>query len=155
MSGRVNNNIIGNAAMPLSGCSAPGCNGIDMNGGGSGTFAATVTGNTISQFDSQGVRGNANAGSLAMNLKISGNTISTLAAAAANGIFVQSGPGSTDTTSVCADIFSNSILGGYSSTQIRERNRFAGTPFRLPGYAGAGNDTTAVALFLTGQNCGA
>jgi hypothetical protein len=90
-----------------------------------------------------------------MNLKFSGNTVSNPNAGALNGIFVQSGAVSSDTTSVCADIVGNSISGAYGSTQIRVRNRFAGTTFRLPGYAGAGNDITAVAAFLSGQNGGA
>ncbi|MEA2568913.1 MAG: hypothetical protein QOI24_914 [Acidobacteriota bacterium] len=156
MSGFVRNNIIGAAATPLSGCSTSGCNGIELNASGTSSIAATITGNTVTQFDSQGIRGNASSGSVAMQLKISGNTISNPSVIdGLNGIFVQSGAVSTDTTSVCADIVSNSILGVYGSTQIRVRNRFAGTTFRLPGYAGAGNDTTAVALFLTGQNGGA
>jgi hypothetical protein len=155
VSGTVKNNIIGNAGVAASGCSVVGCNGIDLNASGTGTFAATVSTNTVSQFAGTGIRGNDSSGSASMQLKINGNTINTPLAGATNGIFAQSGALSTDTTSVCADIFSNSISGVFSSTQIRVRNRFAGTLFRLPGYAGAGNDTTAVAAFLSGQNGGA
>jgi hypothetical protein len=70
-------------------------------------------------------------------------------------VFVQSGAISTDTTSVCADISGNTISGTYVSTQIRVRNRFPGTLFRLPGFPGPGNSTAAVATFLSGQNGGA
>jgi hypothetical protein len=154
-SGTVKNNIIGNTGVPSSGCSVAGCNGVELNASGSGTFAATISTNTVSQFAGTGVRANDSSGSAAMHVKINGNTINTPAAGAVNGIFAQSGALSTDTTSVCADIVSNSISGVFSSTQIRVRNRFAGTLFRLPGYAGAGNDTTAVSAFLSGQNGGA
>ena len=149
------NNIIGNPAVIGSGCTVVGCNGIEMNAAGSSTLAATVSNNTISQFAGNGIRGNDNSGSAAMQLKINGNAINTPVLGASNGIFAQSGAISTDTTSVCADISGNTIVGVFASTQIRVRNRFAGTTFRLPGYAGAGNDTSAVALFLAGQNGGA
>jgi VCBS repeat-containing protein len=155
VSGTIVNNIIGNIGVLASGCSVVGCTGIDLNAAGSGTFAARVSSNTVSQFSGTGIRGNDTSGSAVMQVKFNSNTVNTPVVGAVNGIFVQSGALATDTTSVCADIVSNTILGVYSSTQIRVRNRFPATTFRLPGYAGAGNDTTAVALFLSGQNGGA
>ena len=94
-------------------------------------------------------------GSVSANLAISTNTIAEPAVGASNAIFVQSGSISTDTASVCADIINNTITGTYSSSgAILVRNRFPATTFRLPGYAGPGNSTSAVAAFLSGQNGG-
>jgi hypothetical protein len=154
-SGTVTGNIVGNPLVPGSGCSVVGCDGLLFNGAGTGTLAATVSGNEIYQSAGFGIRGNATSGSNTMNLTMTGKTISNPAAGAQNGVFVQSGAISTDTTSVCADISGNTISGTYVSTQIRVRNRFPGTLFRLPGFPGPGNSTAAVATFLSGQNGGA
>jgi VCBS repeat-containing protein len=154
-SGTIVGNSIGTTGVPLSGCSVVGCFGIDLSGNGTGSLAATVTNNIIKNFDGRGISGSAQSGSNSMSLSIKSNTVSEPSAAAFNGIFVQSGALTTDSTSVCADIASNTISGTYSSTLIRVRNRFPATTFRLPGYAGAGNSTAAVATFLSSQNGGA
>jgi large repetitive protein len=153
--GTVTGNIIGTAAVPNSGCSAPGCDGIVLNSTGSGSMAATVSTNQIRQFTGRGIFGNANSGSSMMNLTISNNTIANPGAGAFNGILVQSGAIATDTTSVCSGITGNVISGTFGSTMIRVRNRFPATLYRIPGYAGAGNDTAAVAAYLSGLNGGA
>jgi hypothetical protein len=162
VSGKITNNVIGTTGVPGSACQvlSSNCHGIDMIGSGNGTFAATVSGNQIRQVGGFGIAGRANTVAEVMNLKISANTIAEpFGLSPLNAIFVQSGSVGTATTSVCADIIGNSIAGIWdpsaSNTAIRVRNRFAGTQFRLPGYAGAGNDTTAVAAFLSGQNGGA
>jgi hypothetical protein len=161
VSGKIQNNVIGTTGVLGSACqvSSPSCDGIDLNVNGNGTLAATITGNDIRELGGFGIRGLSN-GAAILQTKIANNTIAEpLVSSNGNAVFVQSGSTSTATTQVCADIVSNTILGlwdtGGSLTSIRVRNRFAGTAFRLPGYAGAGNDTTAVALFLSTQNGGA
>jgi hypothetical protein len=56
-----------------------------------------------------------------------------------------------DTTSVCADIKTNTVVD-LASNDIRVRNRQVGTTFRLPGYAGAATSTATVAAYLVSQN---
>jgi VCBS repeat-containing protein len=153
--GTITGNTIGAPGVPGSGCTAPSCFGIDFTGTGGGLISATVHNNTVRNFDGRGISASGQQGSGTMNVTISNNVIAEPSAAAINGIFAQSGALPADTTSVCADIFGNSISGTYSSTMIRVRNRFAGTSFRLPNFAGAGNNVAQVAAFLAGQNSGA
>ena len=63
---------------------------------------------------------------------------------------MDSGTLSTDTTAVCADIRSNTVSS--PTSDIRVRNRQAGTTFRLPGYVGPATSTTAVVAFEIAQN---
>jgi hypothetical protein len=88
-----------------------------------------------------------------MDATITGNTVdlSTGGAGTLQGIEVDSGTLTSDTTSVCADVRSNSVTDPATS-DIRVRNRQAGTHFRLPGYAGSATSTSAVVSFLTAQN---
>jgi VCBS repeat-containing protein len=159
VTGTISGNTIGTSGVVGSAC-AGNCDGIDLRAFGSGSFAATVTGNGVHGVNSFGINAQASSGSSNLQVKISGNTLSAPNVATANNaIFVQSGAASSDTTSVCADIFSNTITGVWDAnntgTSIRVRNRFAGTTFRLPGYAGSPTSTAAVAAFLTAQNGGA
>jgi len=86
-----------------------------------------------------------------MDATVTGNTVTLTSLSALQGINVDSGTLSTDTVSVCADIKTNTVAD-LASSDIRVRNRQAGTTFRLPGYAGSATDTLAVTVFLTTQN---
>ncbi|HYI11937.1 MAG TPA: Ig-like domain-containing protein [Thermoanaerobaculia bacterium] len=154
VSGTISGNTLGLAGVPASACSAGTCDGILLNGNGTGAFTAAIDNNIIRNFNGRGIAVNAS-GAVQANVAIRNNSVSQPGGSASAGIFAQSGVLLTDTSSLCADIHSNTISGTYSGGHIRVRNRFAGTTFRLPGYAGAGNDTTAVAAFLSGQNGGA
>ena len=68
---------------------------------------------------------------------------------------MQSGLAAGQTSSVCADIVTNTFTGTFTQSAILVRNRFPTTTFRLPGFPGPGNSTAAVATFLGGQNGGA
>ncbi|HEY3052840.1 MAG TPA: Ig-like domain-containing protein [Thermoanaerobaculia bacterium] len=160
VSGTITNNTIGTALVVGSACNLSiACNGIDLRPTGGGSYAVTVSGNTIHGVGNFGINVSATNGNGTLNAKVSSNTIGTPGPFSANAIFSQSGATSTDTTSVCADIINNVISGVWdalgSASQIRVRNRFAGTTFRLPGFPGPGNSTAAVAAFLSGQNGGA
>jgi len=150
------NGVVGSACAPLA-----ICDGVDLrSAGASGTLGVTMTNNGIHGTTGAALSASASQGASSLQIKVSSNTFSDPDVAnSGNAILVQSGALSTDTTSVCADIFSNTITGLWdqngSGTAIRVRNRFAGTTFRLPGYAGAGNSTSQVATFLSGQNGGA
>ena len=153
--GFIRNNVIGTNGVPNSGAvCGGGCDGIKLTSTGTGTLAATVTGNTVQQVDEIGIRGLANAGSSSMQLNISSNTIRQPVAGALRAILVESGGVAGDTTSVCANIVSNAISGVWIG-DIRVRHVNATALFRLPGYAGAIGDTTAVAAFLSANNGGA
>jgi hypothetical protein len=151
--GTIDNNIIGTTGVPGSGCIG-GCDGINVTSTGSGTHQVTISNNGVRNFDGRGIAVSGQQGNGSTLTKIQNNTIAEPGVGAANAVFVQSGSLSADTTSVCASITNNVISGAYATTQIRVRNRFAGTTFRIPGYAGAGNDTTAVQNYLIAQNPG-
>jgi VCBS repeat-containing protein len=150
--GQVTNNNLGTAGATTSICTV-NCDAINLLSNGTNSFQATVSGNVLNQVSSRGIVGSASEAST-MLLKIQNNTVANPNAAAQNAIFVQSGTSGTDTASVCASITNNTISGAYSLTQMRVRNRFPTTTFRIPGYAGAGNDTTAVQNYLIAQNPG-
>ncbi|HKO59437.1 MAG TPA: Ig-like domain-containing protein, partial [Thermoanaerobaculia bacterium] len=152
--GSVTNNVLGSTGVVGSTCTVT-CDAINMViTGTGGTYQTTVSGNTIRQITSRGITVNAGSGSATVLAKIFNNDVADPTGSAQNGIFVQSGTGVTDTTSVCASINNNLVSGAYPTGQIRVRNRFAGTTFRIPGYPGAGNDTTAVENYLIAQNPG-
>jgi VCBS repeat-containing protein len=154
VSGKVLNNIIGTTGVPNSACGAASCEAISLSSNGTGGYVSLVSGNTVRNFRTRAV-GAAMAESVVANLAITLNTIAEPAVGVTNAIFVQSGSLSGHTTSVCADINTNAISGTYSAQgAILVRNRFPTTTFRLPGYAGPGNSTAAVAAFLSGQNGG-
>ena len=154
VSGTISGNTIGTAGVPNSACGSASCEAISLTGNGSGTYVAAVSNNIISNFRTRAV-GASMSDSVSGEFAITDNTISE-PGTAGNAIFVQSGTLSGHTTSVCADIKNNTISGTYASSgAILVRNRFPTTTFRLPGYAGPGNSTSAVAAFLSGQNGGA
>jgi VCBS repeat-containing protein len=151
MSGTVSGNTIGLAGVPNSGTPAFSV-AILLDGQGSGTYTAAADNNIVRNFGTFGIWHSAS-DSLTSNVAIRNNTISEPSAGATAGVFAQSGTLSTNTTSVCADIQGNLISGAtYAGGQIRVRNRFATTTFRLPGFAGPFNSTAAVMTFLSGQN---
>lgn len=124
-------------------------NGIELlTGGGasaqSGTFNATITGNTIDT---------------------PGNTSGTISIPK-NGIHLNGGTVPGDTYAICTQIggagaLANSVATGgkdavpptIGDIDIRLRQRQA-TTVRLPGYGGANNDNTAVQNFLIANNSG-
>jgi hypothetical protein len=153
VSGTVTGNIVGTTGVLNSACGSASCEAIGINAFGSGSFTSLVSNNVIRNFRTRAVGGNM-ADSVAGNLAITSNTIAEPAAGAANGIVVQSGLTAGNTSSVCADIATNTFTGVYAQSGILVRNRFPTTTFRLPGFPGPGNSTAAVATFLSGQNGG-
>jgi len=164
VTGTISGNTIGTTGVVGSACAAFAiCDGIDLRSvGASGSFAVTTKNNSIAGVTGTAFFASAQNGANSMNLKVSANTFSNPDLVnGGNAIFVQSGAVSSDTTSVCADITGNTIndSGSWdanaSGSDIRVRNRFAGTTFRLPGFAGPFNSTAAVSAFLSAQNGGA
>jgi hypothetical protein len=123
--------------------------GIWVHAEGAGASRHAVTGNTVTNVAHNGILVAAGNGSNALDATVTGNTV-TLGTGALQGIAVDAGLLTGDTASVCADVKTNTVVS--PTSDVRVRNRQAGTTFRLPGYAGAATDTTAVAAFLTAQN---
>jgi hypothetical protein len=161
MSGTINNNRIGNAAVVDSG-SAQG-DGINITANNSSDITVAITNNQIRQYANlAGLNLSVVDGTTdTLNATITGNTISNPGSFASNGIFTQAGATGTDTSFMCIDIggagaLANSIAGSGANggTDFRVRQRF-GTTVRLPGYAGGATDTAAVVAFIQGRNTGA
>jgi hypothetical protein len=146
-------NTIGTSGVAGSGAACGGgCSGLAIFALGSGTFNALVDNNVIRQVDLIGIRARSQ-NSAAMNLTITGNTIAEPMAFATNGINVQSGTVSADTSATCAHIAGNTVTGAWTADiHVRNNLTSANTTFSLPGYLGAGNDLTAVANFLIANN---
>ncbi|HEV2890839.1 MAG TPA: tandem-95 repeat protein [Frankiaceae bacterium] len=123
--------------------------GIWVHGEGAGGHRVEVTGNTVTAVGHQGILASAGNGSSTLDATIAGNTV-TLGASGLQGVQVDSGTISTDTTAVCADIKGNTVSSPLQD--VRVRNRMVGTTFRLPGYSGAATSTSSVTAFEIAQN---
>jgi len=157
--GQVSGNFIGNAGISNSG--ATQSSGIRVeNHGATSTMTAIVSNNNVAQWGSGaginfqvGDTGNVNA---AMDLTVTGNNVHDPGTPnVAHGVQGNFGASSTGTNAVCFDFKTNTVnIGavppnGTFDLRLRQRN---GSTVRLPGYAGANTDTTAVANFEIGQN---
>ncbi|HEV2890845.1 MAG TPA: Ig-like domain-containing protein [Frankiaceae bacterium] len=133
--------------------------GIWVHGEGPGSSRLAITNNTVSQVGHYGILvsfGNngaaPNLGAQNVDVSLTGNNVNhTGVTGSLEGIFVDSGLLSADTTVTCAHISGNTITQP-ADDDVRVRNRQAGTSLRLPGYAGSATDHTAVANFLKAQN---
>jgi hypothetical protein len=150
--GTFSGNVVGTNGVAGSGSSLG--DGIRVLTTGAGTLTTAVTGNTVRNITiGRGISVVAQSGSAVLNATVTGNAIDmSEPTTSSNGVFSQSGATGTDTTSVCAHISGNTFTNTAGADEIRVRNRFAGTLFRLPGYAGGGSDVAAVAAFLAAQN---
>ncbi|HEU4887238.1 MAG TPA: Ig-like domain-containing protein [Thermoanaerobaculia bacterium] len=147
----ITGNTIGATGVPNSGATCGGgCSGILVSAGGSNAFRVLVSNNAISQVDADGIRV-LGSGSAVVAATITNNNLSDPVADALFGIEVQSGTAAANTTSLCGHIAGNTVTGAWT-TDVFVRNFAAGSTFSLPGYAGLGTDTTAVANFLIAQN---
>lgn len=160
LQGTISGNSIGTNGVAGSG-SNNGGTGIRLVTNGAGNLNTVVSNNTIRGISlGSGIDVLARDGSSDINATITGNNIDTITTTGSNGIIVQSGATATDTTNVCADIggstpaLRNTIANQPVTAldELRVRNRFPGTLFRLPGYAGGGADTAAVITYLQGRN---
>jgi hypothetical protein len=158
--GTLNNNTIGVQGTANSGSTGGG--GMTLRSDGGGTFIAAVTNNRIYQYNNHAILlqgGDQLGNALNYQVTVTGNTVSNPGTINTdfNGIQLNNGIVSTDNFSSCVDIKTNTLTnsgkGAVSpnNNDLRLRQRQS-TTVRLPGYAGANNDNTAVQNFLTGQN---
>ncbi|HUQ31150.1 MAG TPA: tandem-95 repeat protein, partial [Pyrinomonadaceae bacterium] len=138
-----------------------------------GSHTVTITGNTLRQYNNNGIilqaGGSGIAGNGQLKATIQSNTISNPGniglPAGINGIHLNSGTSPGDSYSVCLTIggagaLQNNMAGSGAQTQgsttgedFRFRNRQSTTDY-LTAYAGANNDDAAVAAYLKARNSG-
>ncbi|MEO7254600.1 MAG: Ig-like domain-containing protein [Casimicrobium sp.] len=160
--GTFQNNTIGVAAVADSGSFAG--SGIKVQSAGLGTVNVTILNNIIRQYNNHGIElltgGGASAIGGAFNAKVYGNTVANPGTQGIpmNGIHLNGGTNVGDTFAICVDMggagaLANSIVGSGANfgTDFRLRQRQA-TTVRLPGYAGANNDNTAVQNYGIARN---
>jgi hypothetical protein len=157
MVGTISNNTIGTAGQVDSGSASS--NTITVTSNGFGTTTVAVTNNTLRQYgNGHGILIDNKEGSATVNATVTGNDIDTPGTFAINGIHVSAGATGgppADAGVTCAAISGNTVINaGLLTADIRLRQRF-NTTIRLPGYAGAASDTTAVNAFVSGSNGGA
>jgi len=153
MIGTISNNTIGSPADVLSGSES--ASDINVASSGAGTATVSVTGNEAYQYAFFGILLN-KGGSSTMDATVTGNTVENPGTLAVNGLRADSGATAGDSGTMCAALTGNSVAasGTMGNTDIRLRQRF-NTTIKLPGYAGASNDTAAVNAFAAGNNPGA
>ena len=156
LTGTINGNTIGTPGVSDSG----GGNSIGIFAEGSGTETLAITNNHLSEyFNLAGIYYIDREGSPAMNLTITGNTLTDPSGNAtlggAWGIYGDAGAQTSDTGAVCAGISGNSVTGAgqtsLGSPDI-EVDQTGSATYRLPGYTGGSTDTNAVATFIAGNN---
>jgi hypothetical protein len=154
MIGTISNNTVGSAGDVDSGSESG--TGISVISNGAGLTTVAITNNTVRQYaNPYGILVNNKEGSTSMNATITGNTVGNPGSFAINGIRVDAGATAGDSGTMCAAVTGNSVAGSGpgADTDIRLRQRFL-TTIRLPGYAGANNNTVAVNAFVAGNNAG-
>jgi hypothetical protein len=162
--GSFTNNTVGVAGVPNSGSFAG--SGIKVQSAGLGTMNTTIQGNTIRQYNNFGIEMLTGGGATALggnfNAKVYGNLVSNPGTGGLpmNGVHLNGGTVPGDTYAICVDVggagaLANSIVGSglNAGTDFRLRQRQS-TTVRLPGYAGANTDVTAVQNFVIARNTG-
>ena len=170
LQGTIQGNTIGTAGQSGSACfptTGSNCTGIDVNFiGGNGAIRLKIggsvagQGNTIQQFDGNGIRIVANGGAgetPALHATIQNNALQAPLGTVANGIDTNIGTTASSAVFGCFNISGNSVTGTYDNPGpgelgIHTRVRFL-SEHRLPGMSGTG--TANAQTFLTSQNPGA
>jgi hypothetical protein len=149
-SGTIQNNAIGVSGQVGSG----GAEGIFVGVNGTATHTTLVNNNTVVQVDNfAGIDVLANNAST-MNATITNNTVDNLDPFAFVGInTIVGGTGAGDTSSICADIRSNTLdAGDVFGFDIFIDQSSVSASYRFPGYVGVTSGGAALDAFLAGQN---
>jgi hypothetical protein len=138
-SATVSNNIIGTDGVADSG-SVDG-DGIQLKSATDGTARVAITGNTIQNYDKNGLMLRASESSGGdTQLTATGNTIRQPDAThSETGIMLEAGSSAGDTLTMCADVGSNTYSGTLSAAAIGQfwlSLRFPNSTMRAPGYTG-------------------
>ena len=104
--GHVTGNTVGSESTANSGSLAGW--GVIVKQEGSGTLTAEVSNNTVSQIENfNGIEGDADSGPGTLNLTVTSNKVHTVSTSSDDGIFVNSGALSGDTSTVCLSASGN------------------------------------------------
>ncbi|NOH01782.1 MAG: cadherin-like domain-containing protein [Chloroflexi bacterium] len=151
-SGTISNNVIGDPAVNSSG--SLNASGIDVEAhGAGGSHTVLITNNLVRQFHNDGILILAGEGNAAFNVTMTGNTVSNPDATIVSfhGVHFNIGTLPTDALVACLDVRNNTLTNAANEANggvdLRMRQRQL-TTVRMPGYAGANNDNTAVQNFL-------
>ena len=165
--GTFGNNAIGVDGVANSGSQAGSALKLQLVSQGTSTWS--VTDNTIRGYNNFGIEVLAGGGGVAatgtFNTTVTGNDVAQPGTAAGSitipkqGIHYNIGTVPGDTFQACADVRSNAISSSGADASpatgvdvdVRLRQRQA-TTIRLPGYAGATNDNSAVQAFVNANN---
>ncbi|MEA2568906.1 MAG: hypothetical protein QOI24_907, partial [Acidobacteriota bacterium] len=171
--GTIQNNTVGTNGVAKSGCVIAGCIGINFDtSNASGNYTTTITGNSVFRTSGDGinVHGGGGSDSSVIRTTIQTNTLGDPepngqgagGQTQGNAIFVEAGTVAGDTTTVKAQIDTNTASGQWSTafnlSAIRVRQRFATTTFCLTNYnpatnyGGGAGTNTSVSAFLTSAN---
>jgi VCBS repeat-containing protein len=155
--GHVTSDTVGNESTANSGSLAGW--GIIVKQEGSGTLTAEVSGNTVSQIESfNGIEGDADNGPGTLNLTVTGNDVHTDSTSSDDGIFVNSGALSGDTSTVCLDASGNTSNSpgeaakdniGAEATGFAVQQEFS-TTFKIAGLTETSD--TAVESYLAAHD---
>lgn len=162
--GHVTGNTVGDPSTANSGSLAGW--GVIVKQEGGGTLTADVSNNAIRQIENlNGVEGSADTGAGTLNLTMTGNNIDNQQATSQDGIFINAGVLSTDTSTVCLNATGNTSTsegtasappagnGLFDATGLAVDNNNAATTFRIAGLpAGNATNDTAVASYLASNN---
>lgn len=151
LSGVLSNNTVGVSGLANSGSSQ--ASGIQVTSSGTGTHTARIENNRVYRYNENGIYVRANDGNSTINATLLGNTVAQPEAFAINGLQLNIGGLAGDANFVCADVRNNTLAGSgpFAADDFALRQRF-NTTIKLPGYAGAVGDTTAVVNFVRGNN---
>lgn len=168
LSGRVQNNTIGNAAITDSGSAQGSGIAVDAQGASAGAglykIIISVADNDIFEYNNHGLLLASGDGSSALAATATSNIINNPGTFGTNGIHLNHGKTSTpaggggaDSQTGCFDIRANNIVGAGSvpngATDFRLRQRI-NTTVQLVGYTGGASDTAAVIAYVQGLNTG-
>jgi hypothetical protein len=164
-SGSIENNVIGDPAIPLSG-SAEAFGIIVGARGAGGSHTTLINGNQVREYFDRGIVLEAGEGSAALNATVTNNTVSDFGDAinSLHGIHSDNGILAPDTNAVCLHVSGNSVgsagneAGGGADIRLR---RGSTTTVRLPGVGGTTNadattllqtnNPTATSITVTGN----
>jgi hypothetical protein len=147
----VQGNIIGEAGTTGSGSSAG--SGIAARAVGGGQLSVLVQSNVVRQYAVHGIVLESAANAPTLNANVLANTVANPTASAGNGLHVRAGLGASDGGNLCLGAGNNTLTGSAGPGQSDFRLRQLGfAAFRLPGYAGASNNTAAVIAFFQANN---
>ena len=156
MNGTISGNTIGTSGQAASGSESS--NTITVASKGAGTTTINITNNQIFEWGNQyGIFLGISEGSSSMNAAVTGNTLHATFpnVLLINGIRVDAGATGGDSGTLEVTLSGNDVTGegnaANGDADIRLRQRF-GTTIKLPGYAGANNNTTAVNTFVAANN---